>query len=311
MTAGAGRTPIVVIAGPTASGKSALALAVAERVGAELCVADSRQVYRRMDVGTAKADAATLARVRHHGVDVAEPREDFDVARWAALADAAIQEAAGRGVPVVVEGGTGLYLRALVRGLVAAPARDEGFRAGLRVEAERVGWPALHARLRGVDPDYAARIQATDPVRITRALEVHHATGTPLSLLHEQHGFREDRYDVLGVFLDVEPAVLRQRVGTRARAMWDGGLLHETRALMRELGDDHKLLTTINYAQAVAHLRGLLGAREALAEMETKTSQFAKRQRTWFKTETWLQPIQACDHAAFLERASRHVTRGR
>jgi tRNA dimethylallyltransferase len=301
------KTPIVVVAGPTASGKSALALALAERAGGEVCVADSRQVYRRMDVGTAKADPATRARVPHRGVDVADPDQDFDVAQWVAVADQAIAGAARRGVPVVVEGGTGLYLRALVRGLVDAPARDPAFREHLRLEAERVGWPALHRRLTAVDPDYAAKVQPTDPVRITRALEVHHVTGLPVSALHQAHGFHEDRYHVLGVLLAVDPATLRHRVEQRAHAMWSGGLLEETQALLRDLGDDHKLLATINYAQAVKHLRGLLGRREAVAEMVTRTTQFAKRQRTWFKAEPWLEPAPPEQWGDVLTRGLAHL----
>lgn len=298
---------LVVIAGPTASGKSALALGLAGSLGAELVVADSRQVYRHMDIGTAKAGAAARSRVVHHAVDAAEPGDDFDAARFAALAVKAIDNAGARGVPVIVEGGTGLYLRALLHGLVDAPARDPELRDSLRHEAGLLGWPALHARLAAVDADYASRIQPTDPVRITRALEVHALTGVTLTEHHRRHGFREARFDVLGVMLDVDAAALRQRIAARVEGMWRAGIVDETRALASVLGEGHRLLQTINYAQALEHLAGRCNAAQARAEMALRTSQFAKRQRTWFRAEPGLAPLRPEEQDDFLARARQFL----
>ncbi len=293
---------LVVLAGPTAAGKSALALALAEKVGAHILVADSRQVYRGMNVGAAKASAPDRARVPHHGLDVADVTGSFDAARFREHAAGVISELHARGVPVVVEGGTGLYLRALIRGLMDLPGRDDAFRADLTAEAASVGWPALHARLALADADYAARIATTDPVRITRALEVLALTGIPFSQHESAHAFREQAYEVLGFVVDIPREPHHARVKARVQAMWDGGLLEETRALMAALPAGHPLLETINYAQAAAHLRGEITAQQAREDMVLRTVQFAKRQRTWFRKEAWLSPLPA---AADLESAVR------
>ncbi|HEX9051545.1 MAG TPA: tRNA (adenosine(37)-N6)-dimethylallyltransferase MiaA, partial [Anaeromyxobacter sp.] len=163
---------LAVIAGPTASGKTALAVALARRVGGEIVNADSQQVYRGLDVGTAKPTAEERAAVPHHLLDVVDPGEGMDAARFVALADAAIADVASRGRIPIVAGGTGLYLRALLHGVVAAPGRDPALRARLEEEAARLGRPALHARLAAVDPAAAARIRPNDLVRIVRALEI-------------------------------------------------------------------------------------------------------------------------------------------
>jgi tRNA dimethylallyltransferase len=297
------RQRLVVVAGPTAAGKSALALQVAQALQAELLIADSRQVYRRMDVGTAKATANERRLVLHHGVDVVEPGEQFDASLYRAHALGVLADARARGVSVVVEGGTGLYLRALVKGLMEAPSRDDAFRAALREEAAAVGWPALHARLLLVDPVYAARIAATDPVRITRALEVFHLTGQPFSALEQAHAGREAEFDALGFLVTTDAQVHQRNVTLRVERMWSGGLLDETAELLKLLGPEHPLLGTINYAQARDHLAGTLSPQAARAEMVLRTTQFAKRQRTWFRKETWLTPCLPTDAESVTEKA--------
>ncbi|MEW5849526.1 MAG: tRNA (adenosine(37)-N6)-dimethylallyltransferase MiaA [Myxococcota bacterium] len=302
------RPRVVVVAGPTAAGKSALALRLAEQVRGEIVVADSRQVYRGMDIGTAKAPAEVRERVRHHAVDVVDPGDRFDASMFRDLALSAIHDATRRRVPMIVEGGTGLYLRALVLGLVDMPSRDDELRERLRLEAEREGWPALHARLAKVDPPYASRIQPTDPVRITRALEVYELTGKPMSAHLEEHGFKERPLDVLGVLVEIQPATHRHNIRKRVELMWHAGLLDETRALIARVGEQHPLVGTINYAQAAAHLRGEIDVDTALERMAVKTSQFAKRQRTWFRKEPWLRPLAPDAHTGFLEEAGRFLT---
>ncbi len=188
------RPHLTVIAGPTASGKSALALGLAGRLGAELVSADSQQVYRRFDIGTAKPTADELARVPHHLVSCVEPGDEFSAARFQRLADEAIADIHARGKRVVVVGGTGLYLRVLLRGVVEAPGSDEALRAQWTALAEREGNAALHAQLAKVDPASAARLPVGDRVRVIRALEIHALTGIAASTHRERHAFAEARY---------------------------------------------------------------------------------------------------------------------
>jgi len=300
---------LVVIAGPTASGKSALALQLAEALGGQILVADSRQVYRGMDVGAAKATAAERACIPHHGLDLVEPERGFDAAKFVEFARERIGELSAHGVPLVVEGGTGLYLRALVMGLMEAPPRDEAVRARIRQEAALKGWPALHQALAAKDPGYAARIERTDPVRITRALEVLELTGRPFSAFTDEHAFKERPYDVNGYMVDVDRQVLRQRIEQRVRRMWMGGLLEETGALMARITPEHPLMGTINYAQAAEHLQGRMTAEEAQEQMVLKTAQFSKRQRTWFKKEPWLKPIRAAELSHILDESRAFLGR--
>ncbi len=294
---------LVVVAGPTASGKSSLALWVAQQLRAHILVVDSRQVYRGMDVGTAKATAAERALVVHHGLDLVNPGEQFDAAMFVEHARGVITRAQQDGVALVVEGGTGLYLRALVRGLMAAPSRDEALRERLRAQAAHEGWPVLHARLREVDPVYAARVEKTDPVRITRGLEVFELTGKPFSALEAEHAFAQRPYQVLGFVLATEKDAHAHAVAARVTNMWNGGLLPETRQLLTQLPPDHPLMDTINYAQARDHLVAGMPATAAMAQMRLRTTQFAKRQRTWFRKETWLTTVTPGQRQEILAQA--------
>src|SRR5512140_3551971 len=215
---------IVVVAGPTASGKTALAIALAQRLGGEVVSADSQQIYRGLDVGTAKPTRAERASVPHHLLDVADPGETWDAARFVRLADEAITGiVARRALPLLV-GGTGLYIRTLLHGLAEAPARDPGLRAELEAEAARLGRPALHARLAGVDPEAAARIRPNDLVRIIRALEIA-ASGTTQTELFRAHAFAPERYQATLLALAPPREELHQRIDARVEAMFRGGIL--------------------------------------------------------------------------------------
>src|SRR2546428_10174432 len=220
---------LVCIVGPTASGKSALALDLAERLGAEIVSADSRQIYRDLDVGTAKPTTAERARVPHHCLDLVAPGELFDAARFRDAARAAIADIARRGrVPLVV-GGTGLYVRALLGGLCPAPPRAPALRAALAAEDAA----ALHRRLRALDPAAAARIAPTDARRIVRALEVALVSGGPPLRWQAEHRFAETAYDALLIGLARPTAELDARIAARGRAMLEAGFLDEGRALRR------------------------------------------------------------------------------
>ncbi|MBN1774183.1 MAG: tRNA (adenosine(37)-N6)-dimethylallyltransferase MiaA [Deltaproteobacteria bacterium] len=277
--------PLAVLTGPTASGKTRLGLELAEGWGAEIVSADSMQVYRRLDIGTAKPTAGERSRVAHHVLDLVEPDERFDAVRFCEAADAAIAEIAARGRRVLVVGGTGLYLRILLFGLAELPPPDPERRRALEVEAERLGSGALHARLAGIDPVAAARIHPADRFRIVRALEVA-AVGRPISELQAAHRFAEPRYPHRVVALEVSREELRVRILRRAEGMLAAGLLEEVRGVL-EAGFTPELrsLRSFGYREPV---RAVLGRRpvEGLAEaIALDTVRYAKRQGTWLRGE--------------------------
>ena len=308
------RPRLVCLIGPTASGKSALGLALAERLGAEIVSADSRQVYRGLDVGTAKPTAAEQARVPHHAIDVAEPDEPFDAARFRALATDAIGAAQARGRPVLVVGGTGLWVRVLLRGLCPAPPAAPALRGVLRAWAAREGGPALHRRLAFVDPAAAARIHPRDAVRIVRALEVALASGRRLSAWQAAHGFGDAPWDALLVGLALPASTLDARIAARARQMLAAGFLEEVEALVaRGLPPAAPAWKTVGYPEMRACVEGRCDAEAALAAAVLATRRFARRQRTWFRTEPgvcWRHPEEdaarvAAEVEAFVATGAR------
>lgn len=291
---------LIVIAGPTASGKTGLALEVARRVGGEVVSADSQQVYRHFDIGTAKPSAAELASAPHHLVSCVDPLEDFSAARFQRLADEAIAGIVARGRRPVVVGGTGLYLRVLLHGVVAAPGRDEALRAALVALAEAEGDAALHARLEAVDPETARRLPVADRVRVIRALEIHAATGRPASEHRAAHAFEADRYRYALWVLDPPREALYAAIDARAAAMFRDGLVEETRALVARGYRDAAPMRAVGYAQALACLEGRLTEAEAIAQTARATRRYAKRQWTWFKRERGARFVQPPYDAALL-----------
>jgi len=275
--------PLVAVVGPTASGKSALALRLARACSGEIVSCDSLQVYRGLDIGSAKPTAEERAEVRHHVLDVADPDEPFSAATYARLAREALADVASRGKVAIVAGGTGLYLRALLRGLFEGPSRDAGLRQRLERLAGRFGDARLHRLLARVDPQAAARIRPRDRVRVVRALEVYRLTGRPISEGQRQGGEPLRGFRVLVVGLDPGRAALREAVERRTREMLARGLVEEARALVARFGPGLRPLRSIGYRQAVAVVRGELTRDEAEASIVTETMRFAKRQRTWFR----------------------------
>jgi tRNA dimethylallyltransferase len=294
---------VLTICGPTASGKTALAVELAERLHAEIVSADSQQCYRGLDAGTAKPTAEESARARHHLLDLADPEEQLDAARFVRLADAAIADIAGRGKRVIVVGGTGLWIRALLRGLLDAPGASPEFRAALREEFEKLGVPALHERLAAADPDAAARILANDRVRIERALEVHALSGRPLSELQREHGFATARYDARTWFLDPPREILRERIEARTRRMFAGGALRRETEWLLARGAT-KALRIIGYGECAEALRTGDWAR-AEERTNSRTRQYAKRQRTWFSKDAGAPLEWPFDAVRLCERAER------
>jgi tRNA dimethylallyltransferase len=290
---------LLVIAGPTASGKTSLAVALARRLSGEIVNADSQQVYRGLDVGTAKPTAQERALAPHHLLDVVDPGEGMDAARFAALADGAIADVASRGRLPIVAGGTGLYLRALLHGVVAAPGRDPALRARLEEEAARDGRPALHARLAAVDPEAARRIRPNDLVRIVRALEIAEGGRRP-SELHAEHAFAPDRYEATILALDPPRPELHARIDERVREMFAEGILDEARALLARPGGLPARLP-IGYAEAAACARGELALDEAVRRVQVAHRRYARRQIIWLRRERgveWIRPPYDADALA-------------
>lgn len=306
------RARLVALVGPTAGGKTDLGVALATRLGAEIVSVDSRQVYRRLDIGTAKPDAAARAAVPHHLIDVVEPDEPFDAARFATLGRDVVGGILGRGRNVLLVGGSGLYLRALTEGLCPAPPADPEVRAALARELALHGVAALHAELARHDPGAAARIAPRDAVRISRALEVLRITGRPLSAWQEEHAFADRPWDVLFLVLCPPADELEVRIARRSRQMWDDGLVAETESVLAAgFAPDLKPLQAIGYREAQEHLRGALDREQAIERVRVATRQYAKRQRTWFRARPdteWLEGNERLDD--LLRRIDHHLDRG-
>jgi len=278
--------PAIVLLGPTASGKTALALALAERYPVEIVSVDSAQVYRGMDVGTAKPDAATRARVPHHLIDLIDPTQAYSAARFRADALAAVGAIRERGRLPLLVGGTMLYFKALSEGLSALPPADPAVRAVLDARAAVRGWPALHAELSRVDPVTAARLAPHDAQRIQRALEVHALTGMALSALQ---GARSAD-GALGAHLTLallpgNRALLHEAIAKRFAAMLAAGLVDELAALRARFPLDPALpaMRCVGYRQAWRFLEGEIDAAELQATGVAATRQLAKRQTTWLR----------------------------
>ena len=308
----AARPRVILIVGPTGVGKTEAALALAERLGAEIVSADSMQVYRYMDIGTAKPTAAQRRRRPHHLLDVVDPDQDFNAALYRVRAMEALEGVWARGRAALVAGGTGLYVKALTRGLFAGPARDPALRADLERAVADHGLGHLFERLRRVDPEAAERIHHRDRVRIVRALEVFHGTGKPLSRWQREHGFGDRSFDVLGVALERPRAELYERIDRRCERMMTEGLLDEVRDLLgRGYAPGLRSMQSVGYRQAVQCLTGRVSEGEALSSMQQATRRLAKRQLTWFRADPglrWMHPagIDAIDELCrrFLDGAS-------
>jgi tRNA dimethylallyltransferase len=290
---------LIAVVGPTAAGKSALALRLALAHGGEIVSCDSLQVYPGLDIGSAKPTPEERGQVKHHLVDVADPPEAFSAADYARLGRAALVSVRARGRRPLVLGGTGLYLRALLRGLFAGPSRDEALRARLEAMAARHGERRLHRWLASVDPAAAARIAPADRVRVVRALEVFGKTGRPLTGHHEAGAepLRGFTVRVLGLAPSRED--LRAKVEARTRQMLAAGLIEETRGLIERFGPDLRPLHAIGYRQAVSVLAGRIGVEDAQRDIVKETMRYAKRQMTWFRHQ---EQVEWCADAAEAER---------
>jgi tRNA dimethylallyltransferase len=290
--AAAGLPPLIVLAGATATGKTALSLALAEALGAkgvasEIVSADSRQVYRGMDIGTAKATADERSRVPHHGLDLVDPDQPFSVADYTCRAATALASIAARGAVALLVGGTGFYLRSVAQGLAVDELPwDPQVRAAVEASLVAEGLPALVGELRRLAPTRAAEVDLRNPRRVVRAVEIARLRGD--GPLPQARGYGRP---VLWLGLSVEPPALRERIHARARAQFDAGLVEETRALVALYSPTLPSFSGIGYAEALAVIDGRLGLDAAVAEDARRNVLFARRQATWFRRESdvhWL-----------------------
>jgi tRNA dimethylallyltransferase len=275
---------LVFIIGCTGSGKGGLGREIASRVGGEIISIDSMKVYRRMDVGTAKPSAEIRSAVPHHMIDVAEPSEEYSVAQFVDGAERVIAGLKTQGKPILVVGGTALYIKALSEGLFEGPGADVELRRKLIREAENLGQARLHERLRQVDPVAAERIHPNDLRRLVRALEVFELTGRPISELQEQWDRDRTRHDCMFIAVRRELDDQNHRTNLRVRRMLESGLVDEVRQLLAEplpLSDTAR--KAVGYAEIIRHLRGEISLADATELIKINTRQLAKSQRTWFK----------------------------
>lgn len=288
--------PVLAVVGATATGKSALALELAEHLGGEIINADALQVYRGLDIGTAKASPEERARVPHHLIDILEPHEPYSAGLFARRAEEAIAEIRGRGRLPIVVGGSGLYLRALFEGMSPTPPSDPEVRRLLQERLLAEGLPALAAELREIDPATAARLAPGDTQRILRALEVAAVSGEPLSAYISRQPFGAQRIEAIRVGLTLPRGILYDRIAARVGRMVEKGWIDEVAGLLAGgLTSDLPAFQAIGYRQLAQHLEGSWSLDQAIAETIRATRRFAKRQETWFRKESAITWFSAQD----------------
>ena len=296
------QTKIVVLCGPTGIGKTSTAIALANRFKGEIIGADSMQIYREMDIGTAKPTLDEQRQAPHHLIDIIDPREDFDAERYIALARPLISDLVSRErIPLVV-GGTGFYIKALIYGLFdSAPVRPE-VRKGLQKEAAEFGSAQLHQRLVECDPEAAERIHPNDTYRVVRALEVFESSGQTITAWQQAHGFQTKQYDALQIGLDMERRALYARIDQRVDLMIEMGLRDEVRRLLK-MGYDPELkaMQSLGYRHMVAYLRGQQTWDETVRTLKRDTRRYAKRQLTWFQADQDIAWVEKDDIAGMIK----------
>lgn len=291
------KTKVVIICGPTGIGKTSVAIDIAGAVNGEIISADSMQVYRYMDIGTAKPTVEEQGRVRHHIIDIVDPDENFDAAKFSERAHEKIIELYIDGISPLVVGGTGLYIKALVHGLFDADTVNYDIRNILKKEAVIHGTGLLHKKLTACDPDAAGKIHPNDTYRIIRALEMVEATGETISKHQESHGFKNKRYKVFKIGLRMEREELYDRINKRVDAMIEKGFVGEVKYLLdRSYSENLKSMQSIGYRHIVDFVKGRLSWDETLRTLKRDTRRYAKRQMTWFNADpeiVWMNPGDA------------------
>ena len=275
----------VYIVGPTAVGKTDISISLAKKLNAEIISADSMQVYRGMDIGTAKPSAFQLKDVPHHLINILDLDKTFSVAQFKGAAERIIDDVRSRSrIPLVV-GGTGLYVKSLTEGIFKGPSADWDFRAELQEEKNRYGLGRLYERLREIDPQSAGKIKAGDMRRIVRALEVHHLTGRLISEL--QIEWNSSHADITAIGLDMERRLLNERINKRVDEMFSQGLLEETKKLIESgIESNRTAMQAIGYKEIIGHIRGKYSIDEARELLKRNSRRYAKRQLTWFRKDS-------------------------
>jgi tRNA dimethylallyltransferase len=295
---------IVAIVGPTASGKSLLGIQLAQRFKGEIISSDSVQVYRGLNIGSGKLSLDQRCQIPHHLIDILDLHQTYSAALFRQQADIIIHELHGRKSPIVVVGGTGLYLKVLTRGLFEGPACDPGLRLTLHKRAETEGRHRLYRELQRVDPEAALKIHPQDILRIVRAMEVFYRTCLPISKFQHEHGFQEKPYEVFKVGLSCGKEEMYKRIEARTDAMIKMGWVGEVRSLLHQgYPPGLKPLRSIGYKHVVAYLTGNLTFQEAIDFIKRDTRRYAKRQLTWFKADPEIQwyPAQQESFATILK----------
>jgi len=288
------RQKLIIIGGPTASGKSSLSVELAQHFRGEILNADSMQVYRGMDVGTAKPSMEERRGINHHLLDVVDPDEDFNASLYRSMALPIIKEMALKERLCFVVGGTGLYIRALLGGLMDCPPSVSALRESLQEECDQYGADVLHQRLQLLDPESASKIHPHDKIRIIRALEIIHLTHERPSSLMRKHGFRQSPFRALKICLQVDRKQLYHRINERAYDMIENGLVEETEALLkRGYSSRLKSMKSLGYRHIIKYLEGVWALDEAVKSLQADTRRYAKRQLTWFRADPevrWMIP---------------------
>jgi tRNA dimethylallyltransferase len=296
MNAATAKPKIIIICGPTGIGKTTVAINLAQHFAGEIVGADSMQVYKYMDIGTAKPTAAEQARVVHHMVDCVKPDESFDAAQYAARAREKIIELDQQHITPFVVGGTGLYIKALLYGLFDEKVSGPEIRARLKAEADQHGIQCLYERLSRQDSETANRLHPNDAYRILRALEVIEATGQAISKHHKKHGFFDQPFESLKIGLEMDRALLYERINRRVDAMISAGFLDEVKGLMaRGYSTNLKPMQSIGYRHMVDYIEGRLNWDECVRTLKRDHRRYAKRQLTWFGADPeiiWKEPRQ-------------------
>lgn len=301
--------PLVVVAGPTGAGKSALALRLAQVLSGEIINYDSVQVYRGLEIGSAKTPPGERSGIPHHLLDIVDPSGELTAGAYASLARVVLGDLKARGLLPILAGGTGFYLRALLAGLTPAPARNPDLRRRLTDLAARHP-AALHRFLRRYDPTSAVRIHRNDYQKLMRAIELTRLTGQPASRVQSFPRQSLEGFRVLQIGLDPPRRALREALDARSANMFRDGLLDETRALLESgLAPSSKSLQTLGYKQAVAFLTGQLPLADAILQCQIKTRQYAKRQMTWFRSDPAIRWLPGFGSEAEVQREALHITR--
>lgn len=299
--------PLIVIAGPTATGKSALAVYLAKLFDTEVISADSMQVYKGMDIGTAKPTAEEMHGIPHYMISIVEPDRGFSVGEYVRMASPVVEGILEKNRIPIIAGGTGLYIRGIVDGLCDAPAADPKLRKRLFEEEEDAGKGHLYKRLMAVDPVSASRIKTNDTIKIVRALEVFEKSGIPISEIQGSHGFKENRYHPIMIGLTMDRAELYKKIEERVQNMVEQGIENEVRCLLNKYGSTAPLQNGLGYKQFSGYINGLYGRDEAVSLLKRDTRRYAKRQFTWFRRDARIKWFSVKEDLSHYEEIVKEV----